>query len=58
MLLVGYLLSSIAPVFLGLVRDATGDFDAVLWVLVGLAITMVPLALALSPGRLRRAGTG
>ena len=58
MLLVGYLLSSIAPVFLGLVRDATGDFDAVLWVLVGLAITMVPLALALGPGRLRRARTG
>jgi CP family cyanate transporter-like MFS transporter len=56
MLLVGYLLSSIAPVLLGLIRDATGDFDLVLWVLVGLAITMVPLALALSPGRLRRAG--
>jgi len=55
MLLVGYLLSSIAPVFLGLVRDSTGDFDAVLWILVGLAVSMVPLALALGPGRLRRA---
>ena len=56
MLLVGYLLSSIAPVFLGLVRDATGGFAGVLWILVGLAALMVPLALALGPDRLRRAG--
>jgi CP family cyanate transporter-like MFS transporter len=55
MLLIGYLLSSIAPVFLGLIRDATGNFELVLWVLVGLAIAMIPLALALGPGRLRRA---
>lgn len=54
MLLVGYLLSSIAPVFLGLVRDATGNFDLVLWLLVGLAVAMLPLALAMSPARLRR----
>jgi cyanate permease len=55
MLLVGYVLSSIAPVVLGLVRDATSDFDLVLWILVGLALAMIPLALALGPGRLRRA---
>jgi MFS transporter, CP family, cyanate transporter len=58
MLLVGYLLSSIAPVVLGLIRDATGSFDVVLWVLVGIAATMIPLALALGPGRLRRAAAG
>jgi CP family cyanate transporter-like MFS transporter len=58
MLLVGYLLSSIAPVLLGLVRDATGGFTGVLWILVGLAALMVPLALSLGPERLRRAGAG
>ena len=56
MLLIGYLLAAIAPVALGLLRDATGNFDAVLWSLVAIALAMLPLALALSPGRLRRAG--
>ena len=56
MLLVGYLLASAAPVVLGLVRDATGDFEVVVWVLVGIASSMLPLALALNPARLRRAG--
>jgi len=55
MMLVGYLLSSIAPVLLGLVRDATGGFAGVLWILVGLAALMVPLGLSLGPERLRRA---
>jgi CP family cyanate transporter-like MFS transporter len=56
MLLIGYLLSSVAPVVLGLVRDATGSFVAVLWILVALAAAMVPLGLSLGAGRLRRAG--
>jgi CP family cyanate transporter-like MFS transporter len=56
MLLVGYLLAATAPVVLGLVRDLTGGFDAVMWILVAVAASMVPLALVLSPGRLRRAG--
>ena len=56
MLLIGYLLAAIAPVALGLIRDATGDFGAVMWSLVVIAFAMLPLALALSPGRLRRAG--
>lgn len=42
MLLTGYLLSSVAPVILGLVRDATGSFEAVLWILIGLAVAMFP----------------
>jgi len=56
MLLVGYLLAASAPVLLGVVRDATGSFDAVVWILVGVAVAMLPLALALSPSRLARAG--
>lgn len=57
MLLVGYLLAATAPVLLGLVRDATGSFDAVVWILVALAAVMIPLAMALNPRRLRSAGT-
>lgn len=56
MLLVGYLLAATAPVVLGLVRDATGGFDAVLWILVAIAVAMLPLALTLNPARLQRAG--
>ena len=58
MLLAGYLISSIAPVALGFLRDATGSFDAVLWALVGIAAFMVPLALSLGQRRLDRAGAG
>jgi CP family cyanate transporter-like MFS transporter len=57
MLLIGYLLAAIAPVALGLLRDATGSFDAVTWSLVAISTAMLPLALALNPGRLRRAGS-
>ncbi len=56
MLLIGYLLAATAPVMLGVVRDATGSFDAVIWILVALAALMIPLALALNPARLRGAG--
>jgi MFS transporter, CP family, cyanate transporter len=56
MLLIGYALAATAPVVLGVVRDATGNFEAVLWILVGLAALMIPLALALNPARLRSAG--
>jgi len=56
MLLIGYVLAATAPVVLGVVRDATGNFDAVVWILVAIAVSMIPLALALNPGRLQRAG--
>ena len=56
MLLVGYLISSASPVTLGYLRDTTGNFDAVLWALVGIALAMFPLALSLGQGRLDRAG--
>ncbi len=54
MLLVGYLLAAVAPFALGAIRDATGDFEASLWALVGVALVMVPLSWSLSPRRLRR----
>lgn len=53
MLLVGYLIASLAPFVLGAVRDATGDFEVSLWALVGVAAVMVPLSWSLSPHRLR-----
>lgn len=56
MLLVGYLLASAAPVVLGVVRDATGSFESVTWILVAISLAMVPLALALHPKRLEAAG--
>lgn len=56
MLLIGYALAATSPVVLGIVRDATGSFDAVVWILVAVSLTMIPLALALDPARLRSAG--
>ena len=56
MLLIGYVLAATSPVVLGLVRDATGGFDAVVWILVGISLLMIPLALALNPRRLHAAG--
>ncbi|HXG25863.1 MAG TPA: MFS transporter [Candidatus Binatia bacterium] len=56
MLLVGYLLAALAPVVLGVVRDATGDFVAVTWIMVAIAGLMLPLALSLHPRRLEAAG--
>jgi CP family cyanate transporter-like MFS transporter len=55
MLLVGYVIASTAPVVLGLVRDATGGFEGIVAIFVVVAISMVVLGLALSPGRLERA---
>ena len=55
MLLGGYLISGFGPVLLGLVRDATGDFSASIWLLVALGIVLVAACLTLSPDRLRRA---
>ncbi len=53
MLLGGYLISGTGPVLLGSVRDATGNFGASLWLLVGLAGSLVAICLALTPDRLR-----
>ena len=53
MLLGGYILSSLGPLVLGVARDATGDFDASLWLLVVVGIGLVACCGALSPARLR-----
>lgn len=54
MLLGGYILSAVGPVTLGAARDATGDFEASLWILVGVAVVLVASCWSLSPGRLHR----
>lgn len=56
MLLVGYLLAATSPVALGFVRDTFGDFTAVTWILVAVALAQLPLALSLHPRRLEAAG--
>jgi MFS transporter, CP family, cyanate transporter len=56
MLLIGYLLASAAPVARGFVRDTAGEFAPVTWVLVGVAVAQLPLALSLHPKRLQAAG--
>ena len=56
MLLIAYVIASLSPVLLGVVRDATGDFSAVLWLMVAMAVSMIPLSLSLGENRLRRAG--
>lgn len=53
MLLVGYLIASAGPFVLGAVRDATGSFAVSLWLLLALAVSMVPLSWLMSPTRLR-----
>jgi CP family cyanate transporter-like MFS transporter len=57
MLGVGYTLSATAPLLLGVIRDATGGFSAVLWSLVGAAVALVVVDATFSPERLR-AGAG
>ena len=52
MLGVGYVLSSTGPLLLGAVRDLTGGFDAVLWVLVAVSALLLVVDSSLSPARL------
>jgi MFS transporter, CP family, cyanate transporter len=52
MLGIGYVLSSTGPLLLGAVRDLTGGFSAVLWVLVAVSALLVLVDSSLSPERL------
>ena len=55
MLLVAYTIAAASPVGLGAVRDLTGSYAAVLWVLVGTATAGIVLGATLSPGWIRHA---
>jgi CP family cyanate transporter-like MFS transporter len=52
MLGLGYTLSSSGPLLLGAIRDLSGGFDAVLWVLAGAAALLVFVDSSFSPARL------
>ena len=52
MLGIGYTLSATSPLLLGVLRDATGGFTAVLWALVGVAALLVLVDASFSPARL------
>jgi CP family cyanate transporter-like MFS transporter len=54
MLLGGYVVSSVGPVGLGLLRDATGAYAVSLWLLVVLSAVLFLACLALTPARLHR----
>ena len=49
----GYALSALAPLLLGAVRDATGSFDAVLWLIVAFGAVFVIAVAPLTPARLQ-----
>ena len=50
----GYSLAATAPLLLGAIRDATGSFTGVLWVLAAFAGVVLALATLLTTERLRR----
>jgi len=52
MLGLGYTLSSSGPLILGAVRDLSGNFDAVLWVLVAASMLQFLVDASFSPARL------
>jgi CP family cyanate transporter-like MFS transporter len=54
-LLGGYTLSSLSPVGLGALRDATGSFSPVLWTMFGAAVLLLACCLPLTADRLRPA---
>lgn len=53
MLGVGYAIAGLAPVLLGVARDAAGSFSTGLWLLTAVAALLTIFTLAMSPARLR-----
>jgi CP family cyanate transporter-like MFS transporter len=53
MLAAGYLIGALSPALLGAARDATGNFNVTMMILVATAAIMLALSLLLSPARLR-----
>jgi CP family cyanate transporter-like MFS transporter len=58
MLGAGYTIAAVSPFVLGGVRDLTGSFTAVLWILVGTSAALLALCSALSRERLRAGRIG
>ena len=54
MLGAGYCLAALAPLVLGVARDATGSFTTALWIIAGTAALLLALCTTLSRERLRR----
>jgi CP family cyanate transporter-like MFS transporter len=54
MLGIGYCAGALAPLALGALRDATGSFDAGMWLIALLAVGTLAVCLACSPARLAR----
>jgi CP family cyanate transporter-like MFS transporter len=52
MLGVGYSITGLAPLVLGLVRDATGSFSTSLWLIVGIQACLLVSSLGLTHERL------
>ena len=53
MLAFGYLIAALAPAALGAVRDTTGNFAAVMWLLAAAAVMLIAISIFLTPRRLR-----
>jgi CP family cyanate transporter-like MFS transporter len=53
MLGAGYTLAAVAPLGLGAVRDASGSFTTVLWIIAGCSLALLAAVATLSPERLR-----
>jgi MFS transporter, CP family, cyanate transporter len=58
MLGVGYVIAAVSPFLLGGVRDVTGSFTPVLWMLLGASVFLLVLCSALSRERLRAGRIG
>ena len=54
MLGVGYVFASVSPLAFGGIRDATGSFDAVLWLMFATSAALLAVATAMSRERLGR----
>ena len=52
---IGYCAGALAPLALGALRDATGSFDAGMWLIALLAVGTLAVRLACSPARPRAA---
>ena len=54
MLGIGYTTGALAPVAMGVLRDATGSFDASLWLIAATAVGVLLVCVACTPARLAR----